>query len=321
MRLNPLGTRTRARAITIFLVSGLFVVASQLLPTRAATTLVVNSLGDTSDAAPGNGTCADAGGLCTLRAAIQEGNALFGDDTINFSVTGTINLTSARPILSTNFNINGPGSGSLTVRRDSGGNYRVFQSSGVTSISGITITNGRTPDSVGGDTAPSGGGIWQTGGSLTLRDVVVTGNATGNGGTNATSGSSSGGWGGFGGGIYASGTLTMTDCVISNNTTGNGGTGGGSGGSGGRGAGIYFAPGILTLNNVTIGGPSGGNSGYGAGMWIGGDFFPSQNSTVNMSRVTITNNTNGDNITTGSAGGGAGIYIYQGTVTQPYGQR
>jgi CSLREA domain-containing protein len=323
MTFHPPGRRAYARAVVILLVSALFAIVSQWLTTQAATTFVVNSLGDTSDATPGNGACADAGGLCTLRAAIQEANALSGDDTINFSVTGTINLTGALPIINSNVNMNGPGSSQLTVRRDTGGDYRIFQTSGVSSISGLKITNGRTPDGVGDAIAPSGGGIWQTAGSLTMRDVVITANATGNGGTNATSGSSFGGWGGFGGGIYASGTLTMTDCVISNNTTGNGGMGGGFGGSGGRGAGIYFAPGTLTLNNVIItgnrtgnsGGPHSGNSGYGGGMWLGGDFFPSQNTTVNMSHVSVTNNSNGDNITDGAAAGGAGIYVHQGTVT------
>jgi hypothetical protein len=67
---------------------------------------------------PGNGLCADAGGLCTLRAALQEANALAGDEIINFSVTGTINLTGALPDITSNMNIDGPGSASLTVRRD-----------------------------------------------------------------------------------------------------------------------------------------------------------------------------------------------------------
>lgn len=295
-----------------------------MLTTHAAAIFTVNSLGDTPDAAPGNGACADANGACTLRAAIAEANSLSGDDTINFSVTGTINLTGPLPTIVSNVSINGPGSSQLTVRRDTGGDYRIFQTSAISSISGMTITNGRTPDSVGNATAAPGGGIWQTGGSLTLRDVIINGNATGNGGTDLSSGGSFGGWGGFGGGIFASGTLTMTDCVISNNTTGNGGTGGGFGGSGGRGAGIYFAPGTLTLNNVTItgnrtgnsGGPTSGNSGYGGGMWLGTDTSiagPATN--VNMSHVTVTNNSTGNNITTGDAGGGAGIYVSQASVT------
>jgi CSLREA domain-containing protein len=302
-------------------VSALFFGAAQFLPTQAVGAFTVNSLADTPDAAPGNGICADAGGACTLRAALNEADSLLGEETINFSVTGTINLTGPLPFISSVF-INGPGSGLLTVRRDTGGDYRIFTVGLVfSSISGLTISNGRTPDSVGDATAPSGGGILHTSGLLRLTDIVITGNATGNGGNSVTS---FGGWGGFGGGIFSSGTLEMTDCVISNNTTGNGGNGTQFGGSGGRGAGIYFAPGTLTMKNVTItnnntgsgGGPTSANSGYGAGMWLGGDFFPTQNTTANLTNVTVTNNNTANNTNfNGDTGGGAGIYIHQGIVT------
>src|SRR5688572_19570463 len=43
---------------------------------------VVNSTRDALDSDVGNGECATADGLCTLRAAIQETNALAGADTI-----------------------------------------------------------------------------------------------------------------------------------------------------------------------------------------------------------------------------------------------
>ena len=52
----------------------------------ALATLSVNSTGDPSDANAGNGICADSTGACTLRAAIQEANALAGADTITFSI-------------------------------------------------------------------------------------------------------------------------------------------------------------------------------------------------------------------------------------------
>jgi len=53
-------------------------------------TLIDNDFSD--DANPGDGVCADESplGTCTLRAAIQEANALAGSDTIEFSVAGTI---------------------------------------------------------------------------------------------------------------------------------------------------------------------------------------------------------------------------------------
>ncbi len=37
-------------------------------------TFAVNSTADAVDTSPGNGICATAGGVCTLRAAIQEAN-------------------------------------------------------------------------------------------------------------------------------------------------------------------------------------------------------------------------------------------------------
>jgi CSLREA domain-containing protein len=63
----------------------------------AASTFTVNSTADVVDANPGNGLC-DTGNLvgsdpeCTLRAAVQEANALAGTDTINLPA-GTYTLT------------------------------------------------------------------------------------------------------------------------------------------------------------------------------------------------------------------------------------
>jgi len=58
-----------------------------------ADTFTVDSLLDGSsahDLTPGDGTCANAFGECTLRAAIMEANALAGDDRIAFSVAGNV---------------------------------------------------------------------------------------------------------------------------------------------------------------------------------------------------------------------------------------
>jgi trimeric autotransporter adhesin len=55
----------------------------------AAATFTVNSSADTGDSNIGNGVCRTsngANGVCTLRAAIQEANALAGTHTINFSI-------------------------------------------------------------------------------------------------------------------------------------------------------------------------------------------------------------------------------------------
>ncbi|HEV7734001.1 MAG TPA: CSLREA domain-containing protein [Candidatus Binatia bacterium] len=55
----------------------------------AAATFTVTSTGDGADASTADGTCADAGGACTLRAAIQQANAAVGSDTIAFAIAGS----------------------------------------------------------------------------------------------------------------------------------------------------------------------------------------------------------------------------------------
>ena len=80
-------------------------------PDGGVPTFTVNSAGDTSDASPGNGICADSGGNCTLRAAIQEANASAGADTINFAIAGagvhTITLGSQLPTITGTVTIDG----------------------------------------------------------------------------------------------------------------------------------------------------------------------------------------------------------------------
>ncbi len=69
---------------------GLVVLVLFAAVSAKASTYVVNDLGDASDASAGDDVCATAGGVCTLRAAIEEANAHAGTDTIAFSVAGTI---------------------------------------------------------------------------------------------------------------------------------------------------------------------------------------------------------------------------------------
>lgn len=61
-----------------------------LAPSALAATFVVNSSSNTGDSNIGNGICRTSNGgsgVCTLRAAIQEANALGGTHTINFSIS------------------------------------------------------------------------------------------------------------------------------------------------------------------------------------------------------------------------------------------
>ena len=63
-------------------------------PVQAASFVVYNNADDAwaHDANPGDGICADAEGACTLRAAIEETEALAGADTITFNSAMTITL-------------------------------------------------------------------------------------------------------------------------------------------------------------------------------------------------------------------------------------
>lgn len=62
------------------------IVAALACSTAAAATFTVNDLGDAGDASPGDGDCATAGGVCTLRAAIEEAEASGGADTLAFEL-------------------------------------------------------------------------------------------------------------------------------------------------------------------------------------------------------------------------------------------
>jgi trimeric autotransporter adhesin len=59
---------------------------------RADTNFIVNNDADAHDANLADCTCADGGGDCTLRAAIEEANACTGTDTITFSNAMTIKI-------------------------------------------------------------------------------------------------------------------------------------------------------------------------------------------------------------------------------------
>ena len=68
--------------------------AAVLLPRPATSaTFVVDSTADVSDAAAGDGLCATADGACTLRAAVEETNALPGHDAVQLAAA-TYRLTS-----------------------------------------------------------------------------------------------------------------------------------------------------------------------------------------------------------------------------------
>ena len=177
-----------------------------------AVNYAVNSTADGSDVVPGNGVCATALATCTLRAAMQDAQALGGTNTITLlglPDPSTIDLGSALPTISgQTLTIVGAGQDALTVRRVSGTDFPIFTTNvSAVTIRGMTITQGRAVPQGG---PVFGGGIYSFAGSLDLEDVGVVGNAAAMSGANAFA---------EGGGVYKEqGTLTIRDSTISQNT-------------------------------------------------------------------------------------------------------
>jgi hypothetical protein len=241
-------TYTQMRNVTLLVLIAVLLSA----PAHAAT------VANTADSGPGS-----------LRQAIA--NAATGE-TINFSSSGTITLTSGELSITKDLIISGPGASSLLIQRSSAIgtlDFRIFNISPgyKVVISGLTVSNGRDD---------AGGGIYNEG-DLTLNDCVISGNvATENGGgiVNLSSlaikncvirGNSVAGetGDGFGGGMYNAGTATALNCIISTNSV-TSATGSAFGG------GIYNDE-TLTLTSAVInsnsanGGPNDGG-GFGGGI-------------------------------------------------------
>ena len=154
-------------------------------------TYTVDSLGDSGS---GSGLDGD------LRYAITQADSNAGS-TIDFSVTGTIQLSKALPQIVASMTIDGPGASSLTVKGGgSSSNFSILYINGqqTVDISGLTIAGGNLT-TVGG-----GAGIDNQFGLLTLTDCTITGN-------NASGSEDTGG------GILNYGTLNVEDCTISGN--------------------------------------------------------------------------------------------------------
>ncbi len=269
---------------------GPFSVAAECLEDRALlSAFTVNSNLDTADADPGDGIAADSLGRATLRAAIQEANALPGIDTITVPA-GTYQLTltgfgeqlAATGDLDLNEQIiiNGAGSG-LTII-DGIGQDRIFDiKAGVNAqISNLKVINGTAAAG-----QEDGGGI-RNQGALTLQSVVLFGNAAAGAGggiasfgatsvLNATSclitgNVSSGSTGG--GGLYTSSTTTITSSEISNNNSAFNGGGIVNSGSG-----------SMSLITTAVKNNHAGFSGQGGGLY--------NTANASITRSTISNNT------------------------------
>jgi uncharacterized repeat protein (TIGR01451 family)/CSLREA domain-containing protein len=258
----------------------LLLLAAALASPAWATTFVVNTTSDTVDANLGNGICADAGGDCSLRAAIMEAGYFAGGPhtvsipagTYTLSIAGRGEDSAATGDLDIFANMTITGAGADQTIIDANGIDRVFEIpffSPVATISDLAIT--------GGDPDNEGGGIRNYGHMTVLRCDVYG---------NTADGTKSGG------GIFSTGELTVADSTIRENSSTLWGGGIGS-----------FCFGGFTSNvirNSTISGNSAlgdlYNFGRGGGYYAGCSAVP-----LSLSNVTVANNS-----ATGWGGGIAG---------------
>ncbi len=157
----------------------------------AAESFLVNSVGDETDAVPGDEFCVTAAAKCTLRAAIEESNALSGGDSLDFEeeglfdggVGGTIVLAKPLPTIEGEIEIFGECVPSEEVLRPcvgvdgptaTGPAISVKNAEGVT-ISGLAITGAGTGIDVLGTTRFKSLGNWF---GVKL-DRTIDGNETG----------------------------------------------------------------------------------------------------------------------------------------------
>jgi len=279
-------TSTLTKLLTSVMV--VFLLAVALAQKARAETFVVDRLTDTGEGEQFRGD---------LRYCII--NATSGEDVIVLAVTGTINLTRALPDLNASVTIEGPGAALLTVRRDTGGNYRIFtvSSSATVNISGLTISNG------------DGGGIGNSG-TLTISNSTISGNhawegsrggGISNGGTLTVSNSTiSGNSSNSGGGIWNGGTLTVSSSTLAFNVT--------SGQFSGVGGGISNSGSAVISDSTLFGNAA--ERGYGLeepGPAYGGGI------SHGLGTLTIRNSTISGN-TAEYSGGGGGIFYWRGTV-------
>jgi CSLREA domain-containing protein len=231
--------------------------------TPAAGTITVNSTADVANSTDG---------VCTLREAITAANtdtasgptagectAGGGADTINFSVTGTIDLASALPDISSEMLLNGPGASLLTIQRSTTSgtpDFRIFNvtaaSPGVVTFSGLTIAKGIL--------------FFGAAGAGILNNGTATINVTNSTLSNNTAS-------GHGGGIFnnSAGTVNLTNSTLNNNTASSDGGGLNN-----------FSNGTVHVTNSTFNTNDAGSN--------GGGISNSNAGTVNVTNSSFNNN-------------------------------
>jgi len=138
-------------------------------PSAPNATFTVNSDQDLPDTSAGDGRCAASNGLCTLRAAIQETNALAGADQIN--LPGAVLRVSSELLVTSPVTLKG--SGETVTIIDGNSATRIFKfglHSGPHYLSDLTIQNGANKNTT--EPERNGGGIFNNT-NLSLTNVTV----------------------------------------------------------------------------------------------------------------------------------------------------
>ena len=221
-----------------------------------ATYFVVDTTADGADALPGDGVCEAVGGGCSLRAAIEEANALAGADAV-IVPAGTYSVSPLQ--VSDSLVLGGAGAESTVVAGSLGtvitandadlalldltvaGGHGNNVGGGVSNNGGhLAIINSVVRDNFAMNT---GGGVYNNSGTLTVIGSTVSNNFAFN----------------VGGGIHNEGTAMLMNSTISGNRVVN--TSGGIGNEG-----------SLQLTNCTVTGNGAANAGAG----IDNDFDDAQ---------------------------------------------
>ena len=250
-----------------------------------AATITVNSVADPN---PGTTLCVlrDAITAANSKAAVNGCGAGSGTDTINFSVSGTIDLGSTLPAIVNTLTILGPSAAASAVTISGAGQYRVLlvnPSAGL-NLSNLTITQGNGDDSDGGGLFNNGGTVVVSNSTFADNSAAFAGAIVNNSGTLMVANSTFSGNDavgitvcnpicntglGSGGAIENSGTLD-----VSNSTFVNNGSGDGFGGA------IASNSGPLTVSNSTF---TGNNGGFGGAIFL-------DSGTLAVSNGTFTSN-------------------------------
>jgi hypothetical protein len=279
---SPPGQRRPRRRIAGF-AAALTTVGLLALPASSlAATFTVNT---TADNAPTAGECSGAAGDCSLRQAIDAANHTSTDDTITVpagdykltitganetnDLTGDLDVNKASGTLSI---IGTAGARSTTIDATGLGDRVLQLVQGTLAIKGLTITGGTTP------AGEQGGGIFNSGGTISVIDSILQGNSS--------AGSSSADGGGIANSSLVTSsqpTMTLSGDTITGNTAGE------------YGGGVDIDNGSALIENTTITGNSSAEDGGGVDTDTGG--------TVQFTNDTIDANT------AQGTGTGGGVYV------------